>query len=128
MLPGYLMVTTESHRPVAPRFRTNARALRRELTEAEVALWRALRDRRLAATKWRRQFPMGPFIVDFVCLERRVVVECDGSQHAGSTRDGHRDAWLAREGFQVVRFWNHEVLKERRNVIDTILARCGLPI
>ena len=101
--------------------------MRHEPTEAEIALWRVLRDRRLAALKWRRQYPLGPYIVDFVCLEYSRIVECDGSQHAESARDEVRDAWLNSQGFQVVRFWNHEVLRERANVIDTILARCGLP-
>ena len=104
-----------------------ARALRREQTDAERQLWFVLRDRRLSATKWRKQFPLGPFIVDFVCLEHRLIVECDGSQHADSVRDRQRDAWLTSQGFQIARFWNHEVLKERENVLNTILARCELP-
>jgi len=101
--------------------------MRHQPTEAESALWRLLRDQRLSALKWRRQFPIGPFIVDFVCLEHRLVVECDGSQHTESRRDEKRDAWLSSQGFQVVRFWNHEISRERANVLDTILARCGLP-
>ena len=116
-----------SHNLIPPLARSRARAMRREPTEAEAALWRLLRDRRLSATKWRRQFPLGPFIVDFVCLERRVIVECDGSQPAENPRDEARDAWLRSQGFVVARFWNHEILRERANVIDTILARCGLP-
>ena len=67
------------------------------------------------------------YIVDFVCYEHRVIVECDGSQHADSVRDADRDAWLATQNFQVVRFRNHDVLKASDQVIDTILARCGLP-
>ena len=81
----------------------------------------------LAQTKWRRQVPLGPYIVDFVCFEHRVVVEWDGSQHSENVRDAARDAWLTAQGFTVSRFWNHAVLKERSTVIDTILARCGLP-
>jgi len=101
--------------------------MRHESTDAETALWRLLRDRRLASLKWRRQVPLGDFIVDFVCLEHRVIVECDGSQHAENQYDDGRDAWLRSQGFAIVRFWNHEVLRERANVIDTILARCGVP-
>jgi very-short-patch-repair endonuclease len=101
--------------------------MHREPTESEKSLWRLLRDRRLAETKWRRQFPLGDFIVDFVCLEYRVIVECDGSQHAENRYDVNRDAWLRSQGFAIARFWNHEVLSERANVIDTILMRCGLP-
>ncbi len=114
-----------SGQPVSQRAR--ARELRRAMTDAERALWAVLRDRRLAQLKWRRQAPIGRYIVDFICLEHRLVVECDGSQHADNARDAVRDAWLAAEGFQVARFWNHEVLKARNSVIETILARCGLP-
>jgi very-short-patch-repair endonuclease len=71
--------------------------------------------------------PLGPYIVDFVCFEHCVVVECDGSQHGESARDAARDAWLAAQGFAVLRFWNHALLKERSTVIDTILSRCGMP-
>ena len=115
------------HRSVAPLARSRARAMRREPTEAETALWRLLRDRRLSQMKWRRQFPLGRYIVDFVCLEYRMIVECDGSQHAESPGDEARDVWLQSQDFAVLRFWNHEVLHECNNVIDTILARCGLP-
>ena len=106
--------------------RTHARALRKQLTPAETALWSLLRDRRLATTKWRRQTPLGAYILDFVCFEHRLIVECDGSQHAESVRDGVRDAWLASQGFRVLRFWNHDVLKQRESVMATILAACGL--
>jgi len=101
--------------------------MRAQATDAETALWRLLRDRPLTQTKWRRQVPISDFIVDFVCLEHRVIVECDGAQHAESRSDAARDAWLRSQGFTIARFWNHEVLHERASVIDTILARCGLP-
>jgi very-short-patch-repair endonuclease len=115
--------TVDAAEKTPPLAKSRARAMRRQPTDAERALWHLLRDRRLAQTKWRRQVPLGPYIVDFVCFERRVVVECDGSQHA----ENARDAWLTTQGFTVLRFWNHTVLKERSTVIDTILARCGLP-
>jgi very-short-patch-repair endonuclease len=115
------------HQGPSPLAKSHARAMRRQPTDAERALWHLLRDRRLAQSKWRRQVPLGPTIVDFVCFEHRVVVECDGSQHAESVRDAARDAWLAAQGFAVLRFWNHAALKERSTVIDTILARCRLP-
>jgi len=101
--------------------------MRAHETDAERALWRLLRDRRLQAMKWRRQVPLGPYIVDFVCFEHRLIVECDGSQHAENRHDVRRDAWLETQGFAIVRFWNHEILRERENVLNTILARCGLP-
>lgn len=122
-----MLVASASHHYVPPRIRSLARAMRHAPTDAESALWRLLRDRRPSAMKWRRQFPLGPFVVDFVCLEHRLIVECDGSQHAENPHDEKRDAWLIGEGFQIARFWNHEILRERANVIDTILARCGLP-
>ena len=116
------MPDTISHIPVQ-----RARRLRRDATPAETALWRVLRDRRLASTKWRRQVPIGPYIADFVCFEHRLVVECDGSQHAESERDGVRDAWLASRRFRVLRFGNNQVLAQRDEVLETILAACGLP-
>jgi very-short-patch-repair endonuclease len=114
------------HRPIFVLAKTRAREMRHEQTEAEKALWRLLRDRRLSKMKWRRQFPIGDYIVDFVCLDHRIIVECDGSQHADNPRDAERDAWLSSQGFMIARFWNHEVLGERTNVMNTILARCGL--
>ena len=118
---------TVHHRSVSPAVKTRARALRVQQTDAERALWRLLRDRRLQSTKWRRQVPIGVYIVDFICFERRLIVECDGSQHADNHRDILRDNWLCARGFTVARFWNHEVLRERENVLNTILARSGLP-
>ena len=107
--------------------RMRARALRRKPTDAEAKLWAALRDRRLSAMKWRRQVPIGHYIVDFVCLEHRIIVECDGSQHAESRTDAARDAWIELQGFKVLRFWNRNALKDRKSVINTILATCKLP-
>ncbi len=101
--------------------------MRREPTDAELALWKLLRDRRFATLKFRRQVPLGPYIVDFVCFERRVIVEADGSQHAGSDRDAIRDRWLKGQGFAVVRFWNADSLLRPRIVTETLLAKFGLP-
>jgi very-short-patch-repair endonuclease len=101
--------------------------MRKAPTDAENALWHALRDRRLSDVKWRRQVPIGVYIVDFVAFEHRLIVECDGSQHAENMRDVERDNWLVSQGFAIQRFWNHEVLNERNSVVEQILARCGLP-
>ena len=87
-----------------------AQQLRRHPTEAEQALWRFLRLRQIAGYKFRRQQPLGPYIVDFVCLEARLIIEIDGGQHATSTKDTKRTAWLESNNFQVMRFWNHEVM------------------
>jgi very-short-patch-repair endonuclease len=98
-----------------------ARELRQRMTNAERKLWYALRDRRFARFKFRRQVPVGRFIADFVCFERRLVIEVDGGQHAESVRDQWRDRWFAANGFRVLRFWNNEVLKNLEGV-RTVLA------
>ena len=98
-----------------------ARALRRAPTEAERALWKHIRLRQLEGHKFRRQQPIGSFIVDFVCFERRLVVELDGGQHATQVAlDAGRTAWLEAQGFRVMRFWNHEVLRDTEAVKETI--------
>jgi very-short-patch-repair endonuclease len=89
-------------------------------TDAERVLWRLLRAKRFAGFKFRRQAPLGRYIVDFVCLEKRLIIEADGGQHNGSAQDAERDAWLTAQGFHVVRFWNHEVLCQSQMVEDTI--------
>lgn len=72
--------------------------------------------------KFSRQVPLGPYVADFCCRESHLVVELDGSQHAESAHDLIRTEWLNAHGYSVLRFWNHEVLKERRAVLDTIVA------
>ena len=100
-----------------------ARGLRKNPTEAERLLWRHLRVRQLGGHKFRRQQPLGPYIVDFVCLEKRLIVEVDGGQHAArAEKDAQRVAWLKAEGFRVLRFWNTEVLQETEAVWETIRA------
>jgi very-short-patch-repair endonuclease len=94
------------------RIRTRARELRNNPTDAERVLWGHLRFWQLDGCKFRRQQPLGRYIVDFVCLEKRVVVEVDGGQHAQQPGPAaERDRWLRDEGFVVLRFWNHDVLK-----------------
>ncbi|MGO3931063.1 endonuclease domain-containing protein [Rhodopseudomonas pseudopalustris] len=97
-----------------------AKSLRASATDAERALWRLLRSRRLAHLKFRRQVPIGPWIVDFVCFEQRVIVEADGSQHAGCERDQMRDRDLSQRGFRVLRFWNNDILLRSQAVIELI--------
>ena len=97
-----------------------ARALRVDLTNAERKLWYALRDRRFAGYKFRRQVPVGPYIADFLCYSARLVIEVDGGQHAESARDARRDRWLAENGFRVLRFWNNEVLQNLEGVWTVI--------
>jgi very-short-patch-repair endonuclease len=98
------------------------RALRRNSTDAETKLWFAVRDRRLAGFKLVRQKSIGPHVADFLCRERNLVVEVDGGQHAESESDQVRDAYLASEGYRVLRFWNSDVLANLNGVLQTILA------
>lgn len=90
-------------------------------------MWRLLRDRRLSRFKFRRQVPFQNYIIDFICFERRFIVEIDGSQHADSQRDAARDAVLNAEGFRVVRYWNNDVLQQRSAVLEDILAKLAEP-
>lgn len=99
---------------------TFSRQLRRNATEAERRLWRYLRNRRMGGAKFRRQVPLGPYIVDFLCIEAALVIEVDGGQHAESEADLVRDAWLREQGFAILRFWNRQVLAETRTVLETI--------
>ena len=97
------------------------RRLRNRQTDAERKLWFAVRDRRLSGFKFVRQEAIGPFIVDFVCREKRLVVEVDGGQHSENAKDIERDAFLAGEGYRVMRFWNNDVLSNRDGVLTLIL-------
>jgi very-short-patch-repair endonuclease len=108
-------------RRVTDKQRSNARQLRRDMTEAERKLWQLLRSRRLAHVKFRRQVPLGPWIADFVTFEHKVIVEADGSQHYESKRDAPRDLDLATRGFRVLRFWNNDILARPEAVLEQIL-------
>jgi very-short-patch-repair endonuclease len=108
------------HQPVSIQKRAFAKSLRANATETEKTLWRLLRSRRLASLKFRRQVPIGPWIVDFVSFQHHLVVEADGSQHAESERDEQRDRDLAERGFRVLRFWNNDILQRSEAVLETI--------
>ena len=101
---------------------TQARQLRQNETEEEYHLWSDLRARRLNGYKFARQVPLGRYIVDFLCREHSLVVEVDGAQHPDNVYDARRTNWLNAHGYAVLRFWNHEVSRERRSVLETILA------
>ena len=104
------------------RLKGFSRDLRKNATEVEKRLWGLLRHRRLAEHKFRRQQPIGPFIVDFVCYEARLVIELDGSQHADDPTDAARDVELQRRGFRVLRIWNNEMSTNRDGVLEAIFA------
>jgi very-short-patch-repair endonuclease len=98
-----------------------ARDMRKSPTDVETRLWRHLRNKRMEGFKFRRQQPIGTYIVDFVCLEARLVVELDGGQHALDTAyDEDRDEWLKSEGYRVLRFWNNDVLGNMEGVLERI--------
>jgi len=104
-----------------------ARGLRKRSTDAEQLVWQHLRDRRLGGFKFRRQHPIGRYIVDFVCTECRLVVELDGSQHmVNLTADEKRTRDLAQAGYRVLRFWDNDVLRNTDAVLAAILAAAGV--
>ena len=93
-----------------------ARKLRRNQTDVEKVLWYKLRNRQLKGIKFHRQYQIGPYIVDFVCLEHFLIIELDGGQHAENRKDLSRTKFLEQKGFEVLRFWNHEVLENIEGV------------
>jgi very-short-patch-repair endonuclease len=98
-----------------------ARELRADLTDAERRLWYRLRSRRMIGAKFRRQHPIGPYIVDFVCLESRLIIEVDGGQHQERAEYDHwRDRMLRSLGFLVLRFWDNDVLLRTEDVLERI--------
>ncbi|HEY5130287.1 MAG TPA: endonuclease domain-containing protein [Bradyrhizobium sp.] len=111
--------------------RVLAKALRAKATDAEIALWRLLHSRRPVSMKFRRQVPIGPWILDFVSFEQRLVVEADGSQHAESEYDKRRDYDLSERGFRVLRLWNNDILMRSPSVVEMIVdvvARSPSPV
>jgi very-short-patch-repair endonuclease len=107
--------------------RAFAKSLRVNATDAEIMLWRLLRSRRLASMKFRRQVPIGPWIVDFVSFEQRLIVEADGSQHAECEDDKRRDYDLSERGFRVLRFWNNDILLQSQSVLEMIFDSATHP-
>ncbi|HEV3146095.1 MAG TPA: DUF559 domain-containing protein [Gemmataceae bacterium] len=98
-----------------------ARQLRKNMTDAERRLWAELRYRQLEGAKFRRQAPVGNYIVDFVTFEKKLIIELDGGQHAEQTEeDAIRTAWLESQGFRVLRFWNHLIFEDLEMVMQAI--------
>jgi very-short-patch-repair endonuclease len=100
--------------------------MRRDSTKAENTLWQALRGRKIEGHKFKRQVPLGPYIVDFACFESKLVVEVDGFQHATALEDVRRDRYFEGQGYTVLRFWNDEVVKETEGVIMRIRRELGM--
>ncbi len=98
-----------------------AKLLRKNQTDVEQLLWRQLRNRQVCQQKFRRQFPVDPYIVDFVCLELKLIIELDGGQHADQIEyDDKRSLFLGQRGFKVLRFWNNEVIENMEGVLEVI--------
>ncbi|HHA3733804.1 TPA: DUF559 domain-containing protein [Neisseria meningitidis] len=117
MNPHEKLLTTDN-----PILRQRAKAMRQEMSEAEAKLWQHLRASRLNGYKFRRQQPMGNYIVDFMCVTPKLIVEADGGQHAEQAVYDHaRTAYLNSLGFTVLRFWNHEILQQTNDVLTEIL-------
>ena len=99
-----------------------SRDLRKNLTDAEKKLWQKLRNKQINAHKFRRQFVLGNYIVDFICLDKRLIIEVDGGQHMDNVNyDLQRDEWLKNQNFKVLRFWNNQVLNETDSVLEVIV-------
>ena len=105
----------------------HAKRLRRDMTDAEKLLWQHVRNRQLGGFKFRRQCTIGPFIADFACIENRLIVEADGGQHSESTSDANRTDYLERQGWQVIRFWNTDILTNIDGVLEAILIALRPP-
>jgi very-short-patch-repair endonuclease len=104
-----------------------AKSLRKNNTDVERLLWNHLKTRQLEDIKFRRQQPIGRYIVDFVSFEKKIVIEIDGSQHSvEKNRDEERDNWLGLQGFKVLRFWNNELLENMEGVLEVIRDHCLL--
>ena len=118
-------MSRKNSRRIDPEIRKRARELRKSSTPAEQVLWRYLRNRNLGGFKFRRQHPIGPFIGDFYCAEVRLVVEVDGGVHLEQEEyDRTRTRWLEGQGYQVIRFWNDDVLTKLEDVVQEILRVC----
>jgi len=101
---------------------SRARRLRLNSTNAELRLWNRLRSRAIDGCKFVRQEPIGPYVVDFICREKRLIIEVDGGQHADNKQDRVRDQWLTEHNYRVLRFWNNEVLGNTNDVLEVIAA------
>jgi very-short-patch-repair endonuclease len=101
-----------------------AKTLRKRPTDAERLLWKYLRTKQIEGLKFRRQEPIGSYVVDFVCFESNVIIEVDGGQHDASEKDAVRDARFQSQGFEVLRFWNHEVLQNIEGVLEVVRRTC----
>jgi very-short-patch-repair endonuclease len=104
-----------------------AKDLRKRLTATEQHLWKHLRGKQFEGLKFKRQQPVGKYIVDFMCFEKKIIIELDGGQHMQlleKQKDGERDAWFEAQGYTILRFWDNEVLMNTRGVLEVISTYC----
>ena len=106
---------------IAPHVKVFSRKLRKEMTDAELHLWRYLRMRQIRGLKFRRKCPIGSYILDFACVELKIALELDGGQHAEiKEKDAERIRWLNVHDWKVLRFWNNDVLQKIDSVLEAI--------
>ncbi|WP_256749607.1 endonuclease domain-containing protein [Mesorhizobium sp. Mes31] len=118
-----------THYPVSANNRSNARKMRKAMTDAELKFWNEIRAHRLMGLAFRRQMPISGYIVDFACSSKKLIVELDGSQHAqadASASDAERTAKLEALGWTILRFWNDDVIRDIDNVCQHIVIEAGL--
>ncbi len=108
--------------------RERAKSMRGTQTPAEHRLWQLLRAKRLAGFKFKRQVPIDHYIVDFVCLRRRLIIEADGGQHSERPEDARRDTYLRAQGFRILRFWNNDIFNNEDGVLTRILEALERPL
>jgi len=109
------------------KLRARAKEMRSQPTDAEHRLWQILRAHRFAGYKFRRQVPIDFYIADFICFAERLIIELDGGQHAESSRDERRDAFLRAQGFRVLRIWNNDLLANEEGVAELIFSALRSP-
>ena len=112
---------------MANRLTPLAKDLRKQSTDTEQRLWQQLKTKHIGGLKFRRQQPIGPYVVDFVCFEKKIIIESDGGQHAQPEEmqnDNIRDQWFRTQGYEVLRFWDNEVLTNARGVLEVISTHC----
>jgi very-short-patch-repair endonuclease len=118
------MPKPKKHR-IPPPLTPFARKMRQEPTKAEKCLWSFLRRKQLGGYKFRRQHPIGPYIVDFCCVEKKLIVEADGDVHAfQESKDLERTKWLEGEGYRFLRFANQNILQQTEAILEAILQAC----
>ena len=125
---GRLAHGASGERGRAKQIRDRAKEMRREPTPAENRLWQILRAKRLADYKFKRQLPIDHYIVDFCCLQSRLIIEADGGQHSESEADQRRDTYLRTQGFRILRFWNNDIFENEEGVLLTIMAALEPPL